>query len=206
MTLRNKNATFSRAESLAFCGLSIALLTVSAWITIPLGPVPFTLQTMMLVFVVLLFPPREALTSVFGYLVLGALGVPVFSGMKGGMATLLGSTGGFILGFGLGTIAAVLILKVWKAPTAASADDARSSKTQHAKGAVREYVAAFVLLVISYICGWIQLILVADMTPLAAFLAGIAPFIVIDIVKVFVGASLARAIRHAVPALSTHTV
>ena len=205
MTPLKKNSAFSRAESLAFCGLSIALLTVSAWITIPLGPVPFTLQTMMLTFVVLLFSPREALISVFGYLALGALGVPVFSGMKGGAATLLGSTGGFIIGFGLGALAAILILKVWKAPATESIDDTRPLKALHAKGVVREFVAAFVLLAISYVCGWIQLMVVADMAPLAAFLAGIAPFIVIDIVKVFVGASLARAIRHAVPALRTRS-
>ena len=109
-----QSAALMRAESIAYCGLSIALLTVSAWVTVPLGPVPFTLQTMMLVFVVLLLPPREALVSVFGYLALGALGAPVFSGMKGGLASLLGPTGGFIVGFGLGAVAAVLVLKIWK--------------------------------------------------------------------------------------------
>ena len=77
-----KNEALKRTETVAFCGLAIALLAISAWVTVPLGPVPFTLQTMVLVFVVVLFPPREALVSVFGYLALGAIGVPVFSGMK----------------------------------------------------------------------------------------------------------------------------
>ncbi len=207
-----RSSAFSRAESVAFCGLSIALFTVSAWITVPLGPVPFTLQTMVLVFVVLLFPPREALISVFGYIALGALGAPVFSGMRGGVATLLGSTGGFIIGFGLGALAAVLMLKAWKAPQiAASPDgakgrsvgDSRGLRIAGALGMARELVAAFVLLSVSYICGWIQLMVVADMDPFSAFLAGIAPFIILDVIKVVVGASLARAIRHAVPALKT---
>ena len=203
-----------RAESIAYCGLSIALLTVSAWVTVPLGPVPFTLQTMMLVFVVLLLPPREALVSVFGYLSLGALGAPVFSGMKGGLASLLGPTGGFIVGFGLGAVAAVLVLKIWKAPAgtmcvrggSASASGAptfslSALRAARIVGAARNLVAAFALLIVSYLCGWAQLMAVAGLDPLAAFLAGIAPFVVLDIIKISVGAALAGAVRRAVPAL-----
>lgn len=203
-----------RAESIAYCGLSIALLTVSAWVTVPLGPVPFTLQTMMLVFVVLLLPPREALVSVFGYLALGALGAPVFSGMKGGLASLLGPTGGFIVGFGLGAVAAVLVLKIWKAPAgtmcvrggSASASGAptfslSALRAARIVGAARNLVAAFALLIVSYLCGWAQLMAVAGLDPLAAFLAGIAPFVVLDVIKISVGAALAGAVRRAVPAL-----
>lgn len=112
-----KKQTLKRSESVAFCGLAIALITIGAWVTVPLGPVPFTLQTMVLAFVVLLFPAREAVASVAGYVVLGALGVPVFSGMAGGLAKVMGPTGGFIIGFVLGAIAAVLVLKAWKAPS-----------------------------------------------------------------------------------------
>ena len=53
-----KKQTLKRSESVAFCGLAIALITIGAWVTVPLGPVPFTLQTMVLAFVVLLFPAR----------------------------------------------------------------------------------------------------------------------------------------------------
>ena len=200
-----KNAALSRAESIAFCGLAIALLAVASWITVPLGPVPFTLQIMMLVFVVLLFPAREALVSIFGYLILGALGAPVFSGMKGGLAALMGSTGGFIVGFGLGAVAAVLILKAWKAPAAKRSSESQAGKRGGAlvMGLAREYVAALALLRVSYVCGWAQLMAVAGMDPLAAFMAGIAPFIVLDVIKIVVAASLAHAIRSAVPALRT---
>lgn len=209
-----QSAALMRAESIAYCGLSIALLTVSAWVTVPLGPVPFTLQTMMLVFVVLLLPPREALVSVFGYLALGALGAPVFSGMKGGLASLLGPTGGFIVGFGLGAVAAVLVLKIWKAPAgtmcargnATSASGAptfslSALRAARIAGAARNLVAAFALLIVSYLCGWAQLMAVAGLDPLAAFLAGIAPFVVLDVIKISVGAALAGAVRRAVPAL-----
>lgn len=184
-----KKQSFKRAESVAFCGLAIALLAVSAWVTVPLGPVPFTLQTMMLAFVVLLFPAREAFISVAGYVLIGAIGVPVFSGMRGGLSSILGTSGGFLTGFVLGTAAALLVLHVWAEPQGRVARIAR------------EFVAALVLLAVSYLCGWAQLMAVANLSPMAAFLAGIAPFIVLDLIKTAVGVGLAHALRQAVPAL-----
>ncbi|MDO4590249.1 MAG: biotin transporter BioY [Slackia sp.] len=184
-----KKASLKRAESVAFCGLAIALLTVGAWISIPLGPVPFTLQIMVLVFVVTLFPAREALCSVFGYLLLGALGVPVFAGMKGGLASIVGPTGGFLVGFGVGAVAAVLLFRIWREPSGAAARFVRAS------------CGAAALLASSYACGWLQLMALTGMGPAAAFAAGIAPFIVLDVIKVAVGVALARTIAQAVPAL-----
>lgn len=184
-----KNEALKRTETVAFCGLAIALLAISAWVTVPLGPVPFTLQTMVLVFVVVLFPPREALVSVFGYLALGAIGVPVFSGMKGGLASIVGPTGGFLVGFGIGAILAVLLLKAWREPEAKSARMLRAA------------LAAVVLLLTSYVCGWLQLMALTGMGPAAAFAAGIAPFIVFDAIKLSVGVALAQTLKNAVPAL-----
>ena len=184
-----KNEALKRTETVAVCGLAIALLAISAWVTVPLGPVPFTLQTMVLVFVVVLFPPREALVSVFGYLALGAIGVPVFSGMKGGLASIVGPTGGFLVGFGIGAILAVLLLKAWREPEAKSARMLRAA------------LAAVVLLLTSYVCGWLQLMALTGMGPAAAFAAGIAPFIVLDAIKLSVGVALAQTLKNAVPAL-----
>lgn len=183
-----KKTSFKRAETIAFCGLAIALLAVSAWVTVPLGPVPFTLQTMVLVFIVTLFPARQALISVFGYLALGAVGVPVFSGMRGGLASIVGPTGGFLIGFGIGAILAVLLFKAWRRPEG------------KAMRAARAGAGALVLLLASYLCGWVQLMVLTGMGPVAAFAAGIAPFIVLDAIKLFVGVALAQTVESAVPA------
>jgi biotin transport system substrate-specific component len=183
------NTSMSRSKNVAFCGLSIALLAVSAWITVPLGPVPFTLQTMMMTFVLLCLPSRQALISIFGYILLGAIGVPVFSGMRGGIGVLLGTSGGFIYGFGIGALAAVLLFKVWH--------------PSENKGAMvaRDFVAAIIFLLVVYLCGWLQLMVVAHLDAMAAFLAGVAPFIVLDTIKMVIGVGLARAVRQAVPSL-----
>ena len=81
------------------CAVSIALLAVSAWVSIPVGPVPVTLQTMVLALICTALTAREAVASVACYLLLGAVGLPLFSGMQGGLGVIAGPTGGYLWGF-----------------------------------------------------------------------------------------------------------
>lgn len=83
---------------IARCGLCIALLAVASSISVPLGPVPFTLQTLVLAMLPIALGGRDAVVTVALYLVLGSLGLPVFSGFSGGIASLVGPTGGFLWG------------------------------------------------------------------------------------------------------------
>ena len=104
--VKARKGAAARTRSLAFVGLSIAIMAVSAWVTVPLGPVPFTLQMFALVFAIVVLTPRECIAAVTGYLLLGAVGLPVFSGMRGGIGVLAGPTGGFLWGYLLGAAAA----------------------------------------------------------------------------------------------------
>ena len=79
--------------------ISAALITVCSWISIPLGPVPFTLQTMGILAVMLTCGGRRGTIAILVYLAMGACGLPVFAGFKGGIASLAGPTGGFLIGF-----------------------------------------------------------------------------------------------------------
>lgn len=90
------------ARSIARCGVLVALLAASAWITVPLGPVPFTMQTFVLALLPQVLGTRGALFTVMVYLLLGAVGVPVFSGFQGGLGVLVGPTGGYLLCFAVG--------------------------------------------------------------------------------------------------------
>lgn len=85
-------------KDMALCGLFAAVLAVSAWLTIP-GEVPFTLQTFGVFATLGLLGGRRGVISIALYLILGAVGLPVFSGFRGGFGTLLGTTGGYIFGF-----------------------------------------------------------------------------------------------------------
>lgn len=87
-----------KARELAYPALGTALIAVCAWISIP-TMVPFTLQTFAICLVSALLGLRMGLLAMGGYLLLGAVGVPVFAGYKGGVAALLGPTGGYLIGF-----------------------------------------------------------------------------------------------------------
>lgn len=76
-----------RTRSVAFVGLTIAIIAVSAWVVVPIGPIPFTLQMFAITFAIVVLSPKEAIAAITGYLLLGAVGVPVFSGMRGGIST-----------------------------------------------------------------------------------------------------------------------
>ena len=85
-------------NELTLIALGIALLAVCSWISVPLT-IPVTLQTFGVCLVTALLGLKGGLWAVFGFIVLGAVGVPVFSGFRGGPAALLGPTGGYIVGF-----------------------------------------------------------------------------------------------------------
>ncbi len=76
----------------------VVVITVCAWITIPLA-VPFTLQTFAVFLSLRLLGGKWGSCSILVYLLLGAVGVPVFAGFTGGVGILFGSTGGYLLGF-----------------------------------------------------------------------------------------------------------
>ena len=78
--------------------LMAVLMCLCTWIAIP-AAVPFTLQTFAVFTAVELLGPRRAFWSVAAYLLMGAVGLPVFSGMTGGFGVLLGQTGGYLWGF-----------------------------------------------------------------------------------------------------------
>ena len=101
MTESNSKSTKNRAfiRDLALISVSAALITICSWISIPLGPVPFTLQTLGILAVMLTIGGRRGTIAVLVYLALGACGVPVFAGFKGGIVSFIGPTGGFLIGF-----------------------------------------------------------------------------------------------------------
>ncbi|WP_422478112.1 biotin transporter BioY [Pleomorphochaeta sp. DL1XJH-081] len=74
-----------------------ALMVAGAYIAIPVGPVPITLQTMFVLLAGILGGRRIGAASVAVYLALGAIGLPVFSGGVGGFGHFAGPTGGFLL-------------------------------------------------------------------------------------------------------------
>ncbi len=86
------------ARDMCYIAMCVALTAVCAWLVIPSSP-PFTLQTLAVFLTVGLLGGRRGTMAVGVYLLLGAVGLPVFSGFQGGFGVLLGATGGYLLGF-----------------------------------------------------------------------------------------------------------
>ena len=90
-----------RPLDLTYTALFAVLIAVGAWVSVPLPKpfVPFTMQTFAVFAAVLCLGGRRGLYSVVVYLLLGAVGAPVFAGFRGGLGVLLDTTGGYLIGF-----------------------------------------------------------------------------------------------------------
>ena len=81
------------------CALLAALMCVLCPVSVPIGPIPISLSILVLIVTTLVLGTWRALVSYTVYLLLGAVGMPVFSGFQGGLAKLAGPTGGYLVGF-----------------------------------------------------------------------------------------------------------
>lgn len=174
----------SRARTVALGGLLIALLVIAATVTVPLGPVPFTLQTAAVILIALLLPARDALLVMGGYVLLGAIGAPVFSANQGGFGVLLGPTGGFLWGFVVGAALGALV----RHALGRGSVDAR-------RRLMADIVAATIVLVSCYVFGTLQLMVVVDLTLSQALAAGVLPFVWLDVAKAAGAIAIAAVVR-----------
>jgi len=95
----------SAVRDMTYIAVFAALLAICAWICVPAQP-PFTMQTLGVFLAIGLLGGRRATAAIAVYLLLGAFGLPVFSGFTGGLGILLGHTGGYLAGFLLCGLAA----------------------------------------------------------------------------------------------------
>ena len=91
-------STKTKIYDVAFIAMFAAVMAVCSWISVP-ATVPFTLQTFGVFLAVGTLGGKRGSLAVLTYLLLGAVGAPVFAGFSGGIGCILGSTGGYIVGF-----------------------------------------------------------------------------------------------------------
>ncbi len=171
-----------RTRTAVTAALLAALLAASAQISIPIGAVPITLQVFIVLLAGLLLPPRGAFAAVAVYILLGAVGLPVFAGGLGGVGVLVGPTGGYLWGFALGATVVAL---------------ARGPLVAAVGRSVGEAIALFIGVVVIYVVGWTQLAAVTGMGAVPAFVAGVVPFALLDLAKAVVALGVAGALRRA---------
>ena len=83
---------------LVYIAMGAVIIAVCSWISIP-TVIPFTMQTFAVFFVLAYLGGKRGTASITIYLILGLVGIPVFSNFTGGIGVLFGTTGGYIIGF-----------------------------------------------------------------------------------------------------------
>jgi biotin transport system substrate-specific component len=162
-------------RELATAALFTATLAASAFVALPVGSVPFTLQVYVVLLAGMVLGPRLGVLSVLAYLILGLV-APVYAGGASGLAALFGPTGGYLFGF----IGAVLVSGL-----IAGTGEQRL---------LRLLMAGLGGLVPIYVLGPVWLASQLDLTTGAALLTGVVPFVWLDVLKAVAAALTARAL------------
>lgn len=164
-------------KQMAMIGVMTAVICVLAPFTIPIGVIPLSLANFAILLSIYLLGTGKGLISLLLYLLIGLIGVPVFSGFSSGPAKLLGPTGGYLIGyFFMAAIAGIMIEKT--------------------KG--KRFPSLYGMLLgtaVLYLFGTSWLAIQANMTFYAALWAGVIPFILGDLIKIILVLILGPIIR-----------
>lgn len=160
-----------RAAALVVVG--VAFLALLAQLRVQLGPVPVTGQTLGVLLLGAAYGARLGVATTGAYLLLGAAGLPLFTGAQGGVAYLLGPTGGYLVGF---------VVAAWLLGALAERGWDRSA------GSTALAMLAASLLIYSFGLAWLRVALGG--TWLQAVQVGLVPFVVGDLVKLGVATAL----------------
>lgn len=152
--------------SIALMTAIISILSQFAIVT-PLSPVPITLATFAIYLTMIILGWTNGTISVLVYVMLGFAGAPVFTGFTGGAVKVMGPTGGYIIGY--------IFLAV-----------VEGAFVEWARGSAMIFVGMLLGTIVLYIFGTFWLMRQSGSNLVAAFIAGVVPFVIGDIVKMIV--------------------
>ena len=170
-----------QTKDIVLIGIFAALIAVCSWISIPTA-VPFTLQTFGVFMAVEVLGGKRGTLSVLVYLLLGAVGLPVFAGFTGGMGIITGSTGGYFVGFLLGAMIMWLL------------------ETVLPNGTVTGILSMLAGLLVCYALGtlWFMWVFTKNSGPVSLMTVlgwCVIPFIIPDLIKIALAWLLSRRLR-----------
>lgn len=178
-------ATKSKTYDMVYIAIFAVLMAICSWISIPME-IPFTLQTFGVFIAVGILGGKRGSLSVLVYILLGAVGVPVFAGFSGGIGILFNTTGGYIIGFLFSALA------MW------------GIETLFGKKTAVQILSMIIGLVICYAFGtaWFMVVYMKanGAVGLGTVLGWcVLPFIIPDLVKIALAFVLSRKLRQYVP-------
>ncbi len=172
-----KRRTTIATKDMLMVALVAALTAVGGWLSIPLKPVPFTLQVFFVLLAGMVLGPNLGALSQIVYVLLGVVGLPVFANGASGPGTLVGPTGGYLIGFVVGSYVVGLL---------------HSGKD---RPLFIRIISPLVGLFVIYLFGAVQLSYVTGFSPVKALAVGVAPFILFDLIKAVLAAIVADRLK-----------
>lgn len=173
--MKRKNTVYQ----LTTCALMAALMCILGPMAIPIGPVPISLTNLVIYLAVYLLGMKGATVSYLVYLLLGAAGLPVFSGYQGGLGKLAGPTGGYLVGFVLMALICGFIMEKFRSH------------------AVLTMLGMAVGTAVAYLFGTVWFVVEMECKVWYALTVCVFPFIPFDLGKIVIATGLGKAVRSA---------
>ena len=176
-----------KTYDMAYIAVFTVLIAICSWISIP-TVVPFTLQTFAVFLAVSILGGKRGTMAVTLYVLLGAIGVPVFAEFSGGLGVILRNTGGYIIGFILSALIMWLMESIF-------------IKRLHAKHTLVVQAVSMILgLLACYAAGtiWFMAVYMREAGPIGlTTVLGwcVIPFIIPDVIKIVLALILGNALR-----------
>lgn len=167
-------------KEITIAAVLTAITCVLAPISIPIGPVPISLGFFCIFLVGAMLPPHLAVMSTLVYIVLGAVGVPVFTNFEGGLQKLVGPTGGYLTAYPLMALIIALSIVLFKK-----------------KNIISIVVGMVISLIVGYTFGTVWFVVSTGSTIKNALLLCVTPFIIVDLVKLVCASVLSLAMSKA---------
>ncbi len=172
-----------RAEDVCLVGIFAAIITISAYIQLPLLSLSMTLQVFAVYLTLFVLGEKKGILTVLVYILMGLAGIPVFSGFSGGIGVILGKSGGFIIGFLPALFVCSRLMRIF------------------GTGIGGRFISALLSMIPCYVLGsvWFCFVFMGEFTLSsygASLLVSVLPYIIPDALKilasVYVGRKLER--------------
>ena len=171
--MKNKSTIYQ----LTTCAIMTALMCILGPMSIPIGPIPVSFTNLVIYLAVYLLGTKGATISYLIYLLLGAVGLPVFSGYAGGLAKLAGPTGGYLIGFILMALICGIVMK------------------KSHENTIITIIGMIVATAVAYLFGTVWFVLQMQCSVWYALTVCVFPIIPFDLIKIAIATGLGKPIR-----------
>ncbi|NLP17277.1 MAG: biotin transporter BioY [Clostridiales bacterium] len=175
-------------KKLIMTGMFTSIISVMSQIIIPIQPIPFSLSFLAIFLTGFLLEPKYAFLSTLTYILLGAFGLPVFAGLKGGLHVLTGMTGGFIVAYPIMALITSISYQL----------SLRIKSTVFNKNIYRIVIQTFGMIIsilICYLMGTLWFSYTSGATIAYSISVCVVPFIAFDLLKILLAVFFGSVLR-----------